>query len=123
MMIVPPPQVRVFVRPGPTDMRKAFDGLFGIAKEIMKKDPLSGHLFVFCNKRRDRLKILFSDGAGLWVCAKRLEGGTFSWPTVNEASASVEMSSGELSMLLSGVEMKSVKHRKWRRFALANERS
>ena len=54
MMIVPPPQVRVFVRPGATDMRKAFDGLFGIAKEIMNQDPLSGHLFVFCNKRRDR---------------------------------------------------------------------
>jgi transposase len=123
MMIVPPPQVRVFIRPGPTDMRKAFDGLFGIAKEIMKQDPLSGHLFVFCNKRRDRLKILFSDGAGLWVCAKRLEGGTFSWQEASDDSASVEMKSSDLSMLLSGVEWRSVKRRKWRRFALATDRS
>jgi transposase len=118
-MFIPPPQVRVFLRAGVTDMRKAFDGLFGIATEIIKVDPLSGHLFVFCNRRRDRLKILFADGTGLWVCSKRLESGTFSWPDAPTDGASVEMSAADLSMLLSGVEMSSVTRRRWRRFALA----
>ena len=119
MMLVPPAQVRVYLRSGPTDMRKSFDGLFGLTKETLKQDPLSGSLFVFCNRRRDRLKILFSDGAGLWCCAKRLEGGTFRWPSLEEGKTSVQLSSSELSMLLCGVEWQHVKHRRWRRFALA----
>lgn len=120
MIFAPASQARVYLRPGATDMRKNFDGLFGLAKDQMKQDPLSGHLFVFCNRRRDRLKVLFSDGAGLWVCAKRLEGGTFAWP---EAEAtSVALTSTELSMLLSGIEWQSVRRRPWRRFALAYER-
>lgn len=119
MMFAPAPQVRVFVRPGATDMRKSFDGLFGLAKETLGQDPLSGHLFVFCNARRDRLKILFSDGAGLWVCAKRLEGGTFAWPA--DAATKVEMTSAELGMLLAGVELQSVRRRRWRRFELVRE--
>jgi len=87
----------------------------------MKQDPLSGHVFAFCNRRRDRLKALYSDGTGLWVCAKRLEGGTFAWPEPEAGAASVEMTSSDLTMLLGGVEWRTAKRRRWRRFELARE--
>src|SRR5256886_12285955 len=67
-------------------MRKGFEGLFGLVRDQLGLDPLSGHLCIFCNKERNRLKILFWDGSGLWVCAKRLEKGTFGWPQGEGAS-------------------------------------
>ncbi len=67
------PATKVFVGVEPTDMRKSFEGLYGLVRDTLGKDPLSGHLFLFANKTRTRLKILFWDGSGLWVCAKRLE--------------------------------------------------
>ena len=71
---------RVFLLPGVTDMRKGFEGLRSLAEHRLNQDPLSGHLFVFCNRHCNRLKVLFWDGTGLWVCAKRLEGGRLDWP-------------------------------------------
>ena len=65
---------------GATDMRKGFEGLYGLVRDRLQLEPLSGHLFIFCNKASNRLKVLFWDGSGLWVCAKRLERGRFSWP-------------------------------------------
>ncbi len=96
---------RVFVRTGPTDMRLAYEGLYALAERAILQDPKSGHLFVFCNKNRNRLKCLYWDGSGLWVCAKRLERGTFDWPQRDTGAA--EMSCTQLKLLLEGFEFKS----------------
>jgi transposase len=85
-------------------MRKGFEGLYGLVRDQLGLDPLSGHLCIFCNKERNRLKVLFWDGSGLWVCAKRLEQGRFSWPRGEEACA--RLRSEELLALLSGLEVK-----------------
>ena len=98
---------RVFLLAGVTDMRKGFNGLFDLAERQLQEDPMSGHLFVFCNRGRDRLKILFWDGSGLWVCAKRLEKGRFSWPALAEAYPS--LSTQDLTLLLDGVEFKDTR--------------
>lgn len=74
------PATRVFVALDPVDMRKSFNGLYAYVGTVLLQDPLSGHLFVFTNRLRNRLKILYWDGSGLWICAKRLERGTFGWP-------------------------------------------
>jgi len=80
-----PSSLRIYVAIEPCDMRKSFNGLYALAEETLKEDPRSGAIFVFCNKRRNRLKILYFDGTGLWVLAKRLEQGTFSWPKPSES--------------------------------------
>ncbi len=107
------PATRVYVVTGFTDMRKSFNGLMGVVQNDVKLDPLSGHLFVFCNRNRNRLKILFWDRSGLWVCAKRLEHGSFSWPR-SEREA-VELQPGELSLMLNGLEIEKVGRRDWYR--------
>ena len=76
-MLTIPAAVKIYVAPGATDMRKAIDGLSALVREALGEDPLSGHLFVFANRRRDRLKILVWDRDGYWVLFKRLEAGTF----------------------------------------------
>lgn len=116
------PATRIYVVTGVTDMRKSFNGLTAIVSSHLDTDPLSGHLFVFCNRRRDRIKVLYWDRSGLWVCAKRLEKGTFSWP---KASArSVEMTSEELAMLLGGIDLRGSRRRRWlRSFAPASTSS
>ena len=73
-------QGRIFLSTGATDMRKSFNGLSGLVRSRLAEDPLSGDLFVFCNRGKNRLKILFFDSTGMWVLAKRLERGTFDWP-------------------------------------------
>ena len=95
---------RVFVALVPIDLRQSFNGLYATVREQLKEDPLSGHLFVFTNKERDKVKVLFWDGSGLWVCAKRLEKGRFSWPKGEGAAATLR--SEELSALLSGLEVR-----------------
>src|SRR5271168_4949529 len=67
-------------------MRKGFEGLFGLVRNRLSCEPLSGHLFLFCNGQRNRLKVLVWDGSRLWVCAKRLEKGRFTWPQSGDAS-------------------------------------
>lgn len=103
---------RVFLATEPTDMRKSFDGLQGLVTDMLKQDPLSGHLFLFVNRRRDKLKILYWDGDGLAIWYRRLEQGTFQLPVVGKDHASVEMRSDELTMLLRGIDFSSVKRRK-----------
>jgi hypothetical protein len=71
---------RIYLAAGATDMRKGFEGLYGLVRDRLQSEPLSGHIFVFSNAPRNRLKLLFWDGSGLWVCAKRLEKGRFHWP-------------------------------------------
>jgi transposase len=101
-------------------MRKGFEGLSGLVREQLREDPLSGHLFLFCNRLRTRLKVLYWDGNGLWVCAKRLERGRFSWPVSRgaqgERGAAVTIRQEELAMLIGGIEMtRTVRKRWWRR--------
>ena len=101
------------------DMRKGFDGLFGLVRDQLGQDPLSGHLFLFTNRTRTRLKALIWDGSGLWVCAKRLERGRFHWPQAAEGR-SVTMRPEELSMLLNGLDVAQARPRKnWLREAPA----
>ena len=95
---------RVYLAAGSTDMRKGFEGLFALAKEKSGVDPLSGHVFVFCNRGRDRIKVLYFDGTGLWVCAKRLEGGRFRWPERGAGSETIALSRAELTLLLEGID-------------------
>ena len=100
----------------PTDMRRGFDGLSGMTQTLLQQDPLSGHLFVFRNRNRDKLKILYWDSDGLAICYKRLEQGTFQFPTdgkdKGELAAGVEITTSELSLLLGGIDLRSVKKRK-----------
>ncbi len=110
---------RVFVATGATDMRIGFDGLFGLVRDTLGEDPLSGHLFVFANRNRTRIKILVWDGSGLWVCAKRLERGRFAWPPAGEEDKRIAMRGEELTMLLSGIDLRQTKPRKWFRRAAA----
>lgn len=110
-MLSLPPSVRIFLAPGATDMRKAIDGLSALVQSVLSQDALSGHLFVFCNRRRDRLKILVWDAGGFWLLMKRLEQGTFSWPSRADGGA-VVLTSGELTMLLEGVDLTRLHRRK-----------
>jgi transposase len=96
---------RVFVATAPVDMRGSFNRLYALAQTILEQDPLSGHWFVFTNRPRNRVKILLWDGSGLWVCAKRLEKGRFSWPEADGACALLR--GEELMALLSGLEVRA----------------
>ena len=108
--------VKVFLCTAPTDMRRGFDGLSGMAESLMQQDPLSGHLFVFRNRNRDKLKILYWDQDGLAIWYKRLEQGTFQFPTdgktQEEVAAGVEISNSELSLLLGGIDLRTARRRK-----------
>ena len=74
------PATRIYLAAGTTDLRKGFDGLHGLVRDRLQGEPISGHVFLFANAQRTRLKLLVFDGSGLWVCAKRLEKGRFHWP-------------------------------------------
>lgn len=101
--------VRVYLAKEPADMRKSFDSLSALVQGNLGLDPLSGHLFVFINKRRDRIKILYWDRDGLVVWAKRLERGTYRLP---DATASrVEMTTAELAALLAGIDLNTARRR------------
>jgi transposase len=104
-------KVKVFLAAEPTDMRKSFDTLAALVQELLKLDPLSGHLFVFRGKRADRVKILWWDTHGYAIWYKRLETGTFRFPRPEPDTASLTISATELAMLLDGVELSSVKRR------------
>jgi transposase len=96
-------------------MRKGFDGLYGLVRDRLLCEPLSGHLFLFCNAQRNRLKVLLWDGSGLWVCAKRLPKGRFSWPQSGDAQGKVVLSHEELSLLLGGIDLAQTKSKRWYR--------
>lgn len=96
---------KVFVALAPADLRQSFNGLYAAVQRQLHQDPLSGHLFVFTNRSRNRVKLLYWDGSGLWVCAKRLEKGRFTWPEGPEVSTNLR--SEELTALLSGLEVRA----------------
>ena len=97
------------------DMRKGFEGLHGLVRDHLGQDPLSGHLFLFTNKTKTRLKALVWDGSGLWVCAKRLEKGRFRWPEAKPQQRAVTIRSEELAMLVNGLDLKQTRQRNWYR--------
>lgn len=105
---------RIFIVTGVTDMRKSFNGLYGIVAHQLEEDPLSGHVFVFCNRARNRIKLLVWDGSGLWVCAKRLEKGRFHWQWDSDRAAAT-ISHESLSLLLGGLDLAKVQSRPWYR--------
>jgi transposase len=98
------PATKIYVAAEAVDMRKGFEGLYGLVRDRLGQDPLSGHLFLFTNRTHTRLKALVWDGSGLWVCAKRLERGRFHWPPAKDVR-SVSMRPEELAMLLNGVDL------------------
>jgi transposase len=107
------PATRIYLAAGATDMRKGFEGLYGLVRDRLQLEPLSGHLFLFSNAQRNRLKVLFWDGSGLWVCAKRLEKGRFGWPAAVSGQSKVVLSHEELALLLGGIELAGSKRRAW----------
>ena len=115
-MLTWPPTVRIFVSTQPTDMRRSFDGLAMMTRENMGQDPPSGHLFVFFNRRGDRVKIMFWDRSGYCIWYKRLEQGVFRLPQsiVNTPNPEVEVT--DLSLILEGIDLSSARRRK--RFSL-----
>lgn len=106
---------RIFLVTGPTDMRKSFNGLGGIARERLGATPASRDLYLFCNRGRNRLKALIYDASGTWVLAKRLDKGTFAWPSSDAACRTVEYSEEQLALLLGGFDAPTLKSRSWLR--------
>jgi transposase len=112
------PATKIYLAVEPVDMRKGFEGLFGLVRDQFGQDPLSGHLFLFTNRTRTRVKALVWDGTGLWVCAKRLERGRFRWPEAH--TQSVSMRPEELAMLINGMDLAQARSRRnWYRRAPA----
>lgn len=101
-MIAPPAGTRVWLAPGITDMRRGFDGLAALVQTQLLSDPFSGHVFVFRGRRGDRIKVLWWDGDGMCLFAKRLERGHFVWPRAD--GERVALTSAQLSMLLEGID-------------------
>lgn len=111
-MIHLPASVRVYLCASPCDMRRSFDGLHALVVDKLQLDALAGHLFVFANRRRDRVKILYWDRDGFAVWAKRLEEGTYAMPFGDGAEVRREITAQELGALLSGIDLSVAKRRK-----------
>jgi transposase len=110
---------RIFLVAGATDMRKSFNGLGGIVRERLQADPMSRHLYLFCNRARNRMKVLVSDESGMWVLSKRLDRGTFAWPAANADVVRIEYRQEQLALLLSGFDADGLYARRWRRRSLS----
>jgi transposase len=106
--------LRVFLAVEPCDLRKGFEGLLAMVEQKLGEAIKSGALFVFINRRRTRLKVLYFDGSGLWLLIKRLEEGTFSWPKADEAGAvKLALKPEAFAMLTDGIDLRGAKMRPW----------
>lgn len=116
-------QTRVFLARGPCDMRKSFSGLIGLTESVLEQDPLSGHLFVFINRRRDRIKLLYWGGTGFCIWYQHLEEGGYQLPdaTTADEREGIEITATQLSLILDGVDLSSVRQR--RRYRLPTDRA
>jgi len=110
--------LRIYLHTLPTDMRKSFDGLSGLVRSVFAADPTDGSLFLFINRRRDRIKMLWWDHDGLALFYKRLEAGTFELLQAADDAAVLQIDATQLAMLLGGVTLESAKRRK--RYARAS---
>ena len=107
------PSAGIFIATAPVDLRKAFDGLAALVRQSLGHDPLSGSVYVFGKKRKDRIKILFWEPGGYWLCMRRLEQGTFRWPPSDAPCA--RYSREELALLLGGIDLTQTRARRWYR--------
>jgi transposase len=112
-MLAFPAAIKIYVAVQPVDMRKAFNGLWSAAQEQLGEDPKSGAVFAFTNKERTRLKLLYWDGTGVWVLAKRLERGRFSWPVAGDTRKKLSLAPEALALLVGGVELKHGSLKPW----------
>ncbi|MFP4500186.1 MAG: IS66 family insertion sequence element accessory protein TnpB [Candidatus Hydrogenedentota bacterium] len=110
-MLSLPPSVRIFVCLQPADMRRSFDGLSAMVSQVLMEDPQSGHLFVFRNRRGDRMKILYWDRDGFALWYKRLEKGTFRFPSVLFGDK-LEWTPAELALVLEGIDVREARRQK-----------
>jgi transposase len=109
-----PGSLKIYVAIEPCDMRKSFNGLYAVAVEKLKEDPQKGALFLFTNKRKNRLKILYFDRTGLWVLAKKLEKGTFSWPQASKSGQQkLTLTPEAMAMLTDGIDLRDGCRRGW----------
>ena len=104
-MLAFPAALKIYLAVEPVDMRKQFNGLWALAQQKLSEDPRSGAIFAFTNKRRDRLKLLYWDGTGVWVLAKRLEQGRFSWPRGSDR-VKLALTPEALALLVGGIDMR-----------------
>ena len=111
-MLTLAPRMRIYMHVPPTDMRKSFDGLCALVRSVFKADPLDGSLFLFVNRRRDRIKALWWDRDGLVISYKRLESGSIEMVKPADGEPTVEIDAAQLAMLLAGVTLSSAKRRK-----------
>lgn len=111
-MMYLPASVRVYLCLSPCDMRRSFDGLHALVRDHLQLDPFAGHLYLFANQRRDRLKILYWDRDGFAIWAKRLEAGSYVIPSAESGSRGVEITIEELAALLSGIDLSTATRRK-----------
>lgn len=119
-MLAFPAGFKIYLALAPVDMRKQFNGLWQAAEQTLRIDPRGGAVFVFANKRRDRIKLLYWDGTGVWVLAKRLEKDRFSWPRGSDASR-LALTPEALTMLLSGIDLRDGARRAWYEVQSAGE--
>ena len=107
------PATRIYLAAGATDMRKSFEGLYALVRDRLELEPLSGHVFLFSNAQRNRLKLIYWDGSGLWVCAKRLEKGCFRWPPSETGQTKIVLSHEEMALLIGGIDLAGSRRRAW----------
>ena len=109
-----PGSLKVYLAMDAADLRKSFTGLWAVTVNVLKDDPSSGSLYVYTNRRHNRVKILYWDGTGLWVMTKRLEQGTFNWPKGTDVSnGKLQLSAEALTLLLDGVDLRRGSLRPW----------
>ena len=108
-MIALSAHTKVYLAKDATDMRKSFRGLILLTEAVLQQESVSGHLFVFLNRRRDLMKILYWDGTGFCIWYKRLEAGVFKLPKMEAGASSVELRASELAMVLDGIDMSRLK--------------
>lgn len=111
-MLMFPTALKIYLALEPVDMRKQFNGLWAMATERLGEDPRHGAAFIFTNKDRDRIKILYWDGTGVWIFAKRLEKGRFTWP-VGSSAPKLSLAPEALAMLLAGIDLKDGCRKAW----------
>ncbi len=111
-MLTFPSALKIYLAVEPVDMRKAFNGLWTVAEQKLREDPRQGALFVFVNKDHNRLKMLYWDGTGVWIFAKRLEQGRFTWPAGSDRTK-LSLAPEALAMLMAGIDLKDGCRKAW----------